>query len=35
MILELTFRNMNFKPILIGEVFRKWMELSNLSEEKL
>ena len=35
LILEQRFKNTNFKPILIGEVFRNWMELSNLSEEKL
>ena len=28
-------RSTSFKPILIGEVFRNWMELSSLSEEKL
>ena len=32
---EPRFRNMNFKPFLMGEVFRNWMELSNLSEETL
>ena len=35
LILEPRFRNTSFKPILIGEVFRNWMELSSLSEEKL
>ena len=35
LILEPRFRNMNFKPILIGEVFRNWMEFSSLSEEIL
>ena len=35
LILEPRFRNTSFKPNLIGEVFRNWMELSNLSEEKL
>ena len=33
--LEPRFRNTNFKPILIEEVFRNWMELLSLSEEKL
>ena len=35
LILEQIFRSTNLKPILVGEVFRNWMELSNLSEEKL
>ena len=30
---EPRFRNTNFKPILIEEVFRIWMELSSLCEE--
>ena len=29
------FRNTNFNPILIGEVFRNSVELLSLSEEKL
>ena len=33
--LEQRFRSTNFKPILIGGVFRNWMELLSLSEEKL
>ena len=32
---EPRFRNTNFKPILIEEVFRNWMELLNLSEETM
>ena len=35
MIMEPRVKDTNFKPILIGEAFRKWMELSSLSEEKL
>ena len=35
LILEPRFRITSFNPILIGEVFRNWMELSSLSEEKL
>ena len=31
---EQRFTNTSPKPILIGEVFRNWMELSSLSEEK-
>ena len=33
--LEPRFRNTNFKPILMEEEFKNWMELSSLSEEKL
>ena len=33
--LEPRLRNTNFKPILMEEVFRNWMELSSLSEERL
>ena len=32
---DLRSTSTNFKSILIGEVFRNWMELSNLSEEKM
>ena len=32
--LESRFRNTNFKPILAGEVFNNWMELSISSEKK-
>ena len=35
LILKQRFRNTSFKPIMIGEVSRNWMELSTLSEEKL
>ena len=35
LMLEPRFRNMKFKPILIEEVSRNWMELLSLSEEKL
>ena len=35
LISEPRFRNTSFKPILIGEVSKNWMELSSLSEEKL
>ena len=35
MILEPRFRNTNFKPIPIEEVFKNWMELWSPSEEKL